>query len=221
MVEVRHEDGAPYPPATINNILSGLYRFSKSSVCTGVICPNIMDRKKPRFRDLTSAIQVRYRELRTEGVGAIVKHLVTPEEVLWNSKVLGVHSPLALVRAVFFYVGKTFCIRGGEEQRRLKRSQFRRSYEPDCYTYVENGSKNHSGVNVHDENKVVPVFACPEAKPRCLVFLLETYFGKFSQQSIEMDLFYLRPKKSPKDNAWYDSAPIRRDKLKSFMEVVS
>ena len=108
VVEVCHEDGAPYPPAMINNILSELYSFSKSSVPTKVICPNFMDRKEPRFRDLTGAIQVWYRELRTEGVGAIVKHaaLVTPEEEtqLWNSKALGVHSPLALVRAFFMWV---------------------------------------------------------------------------------------------------------------------
>jgi hypothetical protein len=220
VVEVRHEDGKPYLLASI----SGLYRFSKSSCPTGTVCPNFMDRKDPLFRDLTGAMQVRYRELRTEGVGAVVKHaaIVTPEEEnqLWNSKVLGVHSPVALVRAVFFYVGKTFCIRGGEEQRRLKCSQFQRSYNPDCYTYIENGSKNRSGVNVREENKVAPVFACPEAQPRCLIFLLDTYFEKFSPQAIEMDLFYLRPKKSPKDNLWYDNAPIGRDKLKTFMEVM-
>ena len=40
-----------------------------------------------------------------DGVGAVVKHaaIVTPEENrLWESEVLGVHTPLALVRAVFF-----------------------------------------------------------------------------------------------------------------------
>lgn len=102
VVEVHRKDGKPYPPATINNILSGLYRFCKSSVPTGVICPNFMDRKDPHFRDLTGAIQVRYREQRTEEVHAIVKHaaVVTPEEeaLLCNSKVLGMHSPLALIR---------------------------------------------------------------------------------------------------------------------------
>ena len=70
-------------------------------------------------------------------VGAVVNYaaIITPEEEhqLWSSKVLGVHNPLTLLRAVFFYVGKTFCIRGGEEQRGLKHSQFQR------YTYVENG----------------------------------------------------------------------------------
>ena len=41
-----------------------------------------------------------------------------------------------------FYVGKTFCLRGGAEKRELKISQFVRS-DPDCYTYVENGFKKH------------------------------------------------------------------------------
>ena len=32
-----------------------------------------MNRKDPSFRDLTGAVQVRYRELHTAGVGAVVK----------------------------------------------------------------------------------------------------------------------------------------------------
>lgn len=47
-----------------------------------------------------------------DGVGAVVKHaaIVTLEEEnrLWESKVLGVHTPLALVRVVFIYVSKSF-----------------------------------------------------------------------------------------------------------------
>ena len=45
----------------------------------------------------------------------------------------------------------------------VKSNGSRRSYDPDCYTYFENSSKNPTGVNVHDDNKVVPVFACPKA----------------------------------------------------------
>ena len=43
---------------------------------------------------------MRYRELRKRGVGAVVKHtaVVSPDEeqVLWDSKVVGNHDPLAL-----------------------------------------------------------------------------------------------------------------------------
>ena len=97
VIECRREDGKPYPAASISNILAGLYRYSKGSVCSPGGCPNLRD---PCFRELTGAIQVRYRELRETGVGAVVKHaaLVTPDEenMLWESKVIGDHSPLAL-----------------------------------------------------------------------------------------------------------------------------
>ena len=120
VVEIRRADGEPYPPSSINGILSGLYRYCKACAPTGSPPPNFMDRKNPHFRDLTGALQVKCRELREKGVGALVKHaaVITPdeEERFWETKVLGVHSPVALQRAVFFYVGKVFCLRGGEEQ---------------------------------------------------------------------------------------------------------
>ncbi len=144
MVEVRRADGRAYPATSVSNILAGLYRYSKERVRT---CPNFMNRKDPSFRELTGAIQVRYRELREKGIGAVVKHAsivsADEEDALWSTNVIGDHDPLALQRAVFFDVGKTFCLRGGAEQRNLKLSQLVRSYDPDCYTYVENGSKNY------------------------------------------------------------------------------
>ena len=127
------------------------------------------------------------------------------------------HSPRSGACCIF-YVGKAFCIRGGQEQGQLKRSQFKRSYDPDCYTYIENGFKNHSGVNFRENNKIVPVYSCPEAQPRCLVYLLDTYFEKFPPRAIESDLFYLQPKKAPAgDHIWYDNVAIGRDKLTNFL----
>ena len=41
------------------------------------------------------------------------------EAQLWSTGVLGTEQPLQLLRAVFYYVGKRFCVRGGEEQRKL------------------------------------------------------------------------------------------------------
>ena len=67
-----------------------------------------MNKKDPSFKELNNALQVRYRELRQSGIGAIVKHapLITEEEesALLGSKVIGDHNPLALQRAVFYYV---------------------------------------------------------------------------------------------------------------------
>ena len=72
-----------------------------------------------------------YRELHGQGVGTTVKRTATftseEEEKLWATGVISILTPKALQRAVFFYIGKHFCIRGGEEQRRLGPSQFIRS----------------------------------------------------------------------------------------------
>ena len=62
--------------------------------------------------------------------------------------------------------------------------------QPDCFTYVENGSKNHSGINPTDSNKVVPMYACTEKRPRCLVYLLVIYFSKFPPKAKEMDVLF-------------------------------
>ena len=225
MVEIRREDGKPYPATSIRSILAGLYRYCRECVPTGVVCPNFMNRRDPCFRDLTGALQVKFRELREDGIGAIVKHapVVLPEEEekFWDTKVFGVDSPVALQRAVFFYVGKVCCLRGGEEQRNLKPSQFVRNASPHSYTYVENGSKNYSGVDPTGGNKCVPIYACPENQLRCLVYLLDLYFSKFPQKGFDMDVFYLRPKKSaPESLLWYDCVPIGKHKLNTFMQAM-
>ena len=222
VVEGRREDGKPYPASSISNILAGVYRHSKAIVPD---FPNFMNRRDPSFCELTGAIQVRYRKLREEGVGAVVKHatVVTEEEedTLWKSGVISIDDPLALQRAVFFYVGKVFCLRGGQEQRDLKPSQVVRSSNPDCYTYVENGSKTRSGFSSKEVNKVVPVYACSDSRPRCLVFLLDLYFSKFPDNAKDMDCFYLRPrKKFTRDTPWYDCAPVGKETMKKYMATM-
>ena len=130
------------------------------------------------------------------GCWSQVKHAVVfspaEENALWDLKVISYHAPVALQRAVFFYVGKVFCLRGGQQQRDLKISQFVCSTDPDCYMYVENGLKNRSGVNAKETNKVVLVYASPSTHPCCLDYLLDLYLSKLPAGSKERDL-YLRP----------------------------
>ena len=58
VVEARREDGNPYPPASINNILAGLYRYTMSLAPSSMSVPNFMDTKDPAFRDLRGAMEV-------------------------------------------------------------------------------------------------------------------------------------------------------------------
>lgn len=63
---------------------------------------------------------------------------------------LGVGNPESLLCIVFYAVGLNFSLRGGQEHRDLKLSQFTRvpadGYDSNTYyQYIENGSKNYQG----------------------------------------------------------------------------
>ena len=140
--EARRVDGTPYPPKTLYQILCGLLRYSKEHQTDP---PNFLDRKDTRFKKLHGTCDVVFRALHQSGIGSKKTSakviLDEDEEKLWQAGVLNTTTPIGLQRAVFYYIGKACCLRGGEEQRGLKPSQFSRLYDPDRYEYTENGSK--------------------------------------------------------------------------------
>ena len=44
------------------------------------------------------------------------------------------------------------------------------------------------------DNKVVPIYACPAAGERCLVYLLDLYLSKLPSIVFEKDVLYWKPK---------------------------
>ena len=226
VAEVRRSDNEPYPPKSIHQLLCGILRFMRS---IDPACPNFLDRSDTRFRDFHGSCEVIFRRLHQSGVGTVVRHTpvfsIDEEGVLWSSGVLSVDNPKGLQRAVFYYVGKVFCLRGGDEQKNLKPSQFVRSQQPDRYVYTEHGSKNRSGglgqLNV--ENKQVTGYATPDNQPRCIVFLLDKYFLKLPKYAFEKDVFYLRPKQRGSDSPatpWYDAVPVGKNKLSKMVQEI-
>ena len=95
---------------------------------------------------------------------------------------------------MFFYNGKKFCLRGGEEHRSLKISQFK--WFEDAYVYTENGSKNHSEglALLWVENKVLPSYAIPEADTRCHAKLMDLYLSKIPPEAKIKVIFVQLPR---------------------------
>ena len=159
--------------------------------------PNFLDKKDPRFKLLHNSLDSLYNKLCTMNIGTVVKHaeVLTKEEesMLWETGTLGMHSPRALLNAVFFLNGNNFCLRGGEEHRSLKLSQLKCSDEPPCYTYAENGSKNRNGTfsQRYAPNKTVPIFTRVMDKQRCHVQVLDVYISKLPKNAIAKDVFYV------------------------------
>ena len=170
-----------------------------------------------------------FRKLHENGIGAKVRHaeVITKDEEnqLWDSGVIGTDSPRSLQNAVFYYNGKNFCLRGGEECRQLKISQIQRVHSPDGNIYHEFVSKNRQGTfrQLHLANKEVPIYACPTAGDRCHVRLLDLYLQKLPSEAIEKDVFYVRPlDKIPSDpsSPWYTSVPVGRNTLDKKVNVM-
>lgn len=226
VAEVRKQNGAPYPPRSIQLILSALQR---EMLDKNPEVPKFMDQSVTVYRGLHRTCDSVYRELHKQGIGATVRHTavfsVEEENKLWEAGVLAITSPKALQRAVFFYVGKFFCIRGGDEQRKLGPSQFKRLENPDCYVYTEHGSKNRSGglAQLKVDNKSVPCYSVPDKVPKCLVFLLDFYLAKLPPYATKEDVLYCRPKsKVPADETspWYEAVAIGKNSLGAFVKDI-
>ena len=66
---------------------------------------NIFDKKDVHFRGFRGTMETVFQQLHSEGVGVKRNHAKVTfkmeEELLWEHRIIGCHSPRALVRAVF------------------------------------------------------------------------------------------------------------------------
>ena len=72
VAEVRRSDGKPYPPKSIHQLICGVLRHMCS---VDPACPNVLDRKDPRFRDFHGACEVIFHRLHQRGIGTDVNPL--------------------------------------------------------------------------------------------------------------------------------------------------
>ena len=69
VLEVQREDGKPYPPGTIQNLLSGLFRVTKENGAPF----SILDKGNPIFHELLLTLESVTSSLHQQGIGA-TKH---------------------------------------------------------------------------------------------------------------------------------------------------
>ena len=132
-------------------------------------------------------------------------------------------SPKGLLRCVFFYVGKSFCLRGGEEHRCLTLSQFTRLHKPDRYVYSEKSSKNigkEAYIKPKWITKQLQLLPILRLKNAVQFYLLDLYISKLPKGAVENDLFYCKPMASPPlDDScpWYFNVPIGKNTLSKMV----
>ena len=107
------------------------------------------------------------------------------------------------------------CLRGGEEHRNLKLSQFKKN--DIGYIYTENCSKNRPGgyKQLNTANKIVTIVRSTTSVA-CHCFYMDEYLKRLPQKAIENDNFYVRPLPkfdTSEGSIWFTSVPIGRNKL--------
>ena len=109
--ETRSKSGKEYSPKSITSLLSGIIRHKR---LVNPDYPNFMNTDDPCFASFNVTLSNLYKSLRSEGVGTESRPTepitTSEEEQLWVSGVLNIKTPKSLLRCVFFYVGKTFCL---------------------------------------------------------------------------------------------------------------
>ena len=227
IAEAKQCSGEPYSPKTLLQLLVNLQSYA--SDCNPRAC-KFMDIKDPIFKPLHHVLNNLSKKLLNDGIGAKKKQarVVTmeEEETLWKKGVMGLHSPVALQNATFFYCGIYFCLRGGVEHRDLTLNQFELKEVPHptkqgktvkCITYTEHGSKNRQGLvhQVHLENKMVTHYTDPSLGERCFVYIFERYVSLLLEDAKQRNLFYCKPKAkfAQEDPSWYYNIPVGHNLL--------
>ena len=127
IIERRSCKGEPYPPKSLYQLLSGLLRHFRFQNPT---FPNFLDKNNHKFKTFHALLDNLFKGLKKEGIGSESKHaeIISKEEekILWDTNLLNLTTSKGLLRAVFYYNGKIFFLRGGSEHRNLKLSQFTR-----------------------------------------------------------------------------------------------
>ncbi|XP_019647706.1 PREDICTED: zinc finger MYM-type protein 4-like [Branchiostoma belcheri] len=150
------------------------------------------------------------------------------EEILWECKQLGAHSPFVLLNTLLYFNTKHFLLRTPEEHMKLsfshimkhwkkhpsgkpnQRSVYLRFYQPPSQTQKEVSG----GKRKRDDSPVLEIPENTEIPLRCPVKLYEFYLSKCPEgMKGRNDAFYLVPERScvPDSPLWYSRQPLPED----------
>ena len=114
-------NGMEYSP-NLYLILAGLQRY----ICQVRPSEDLNIFQDASFKPLKNVCNSLFKKFYSKGISMETKATAVSsaneEDKLWESGVINVDTPLGLLRRVFFYNGKHFCLRSGQEQRNLRLS---------------------------------------------------------------------------------------------------
>ena len=224
-LEIRKVNGEEYQPNTLHHIICGIMRYVWINGREGIDFF-----KDAEFAGFRGVLDAEMKRLQTKGLGSSHKQAepltIEDEELLWEKKILGDHSPESLLNTMIYMNGLYFALRSGDEHRNLRHSPCQiqlveRPGERAHLKYTEDISKNRPGglkgrkvkpkVVLHHENNDNP--------QRCFVRLFKRYISLCPPDS-PSTAFYLNPLKKPSESSWYSTTPIGKNKLSKAVSTM-
>ena len=224
VVELHNKNGELYTPSSLQQIACGLQRYLREN---GYADLNIFS--NPLYKTFSDSLDSQMKELSSKGIGVYTRKAepfsYDEEETLWRKGALGTDEPQKLLNTLLFLIGKSFCIRGGEEHRALRPSQFTvipaRNSEREKLRFTGFVDKTHQGGLKHRKvgQRVVEQHASEERGERCVVKVFKKYMAKRDKDSAS-DVLYLKPRKNVKeeDVVWYYETPIGHNTLSKVVK---
>ncbi|XP_010900391.1 glutamine-rich protein 1 isoform X2 [Esox lucius] len=163
----------------------------------------------------------------THPLGYVIASQVT-EEMLWECKQLGAHSPATLLNTLMFFNTKYFQLKTVEQHQRLafskvlrhtKKSPNNPKDKSTSIRYLKAAGQHHIGQKVTDD-MYAEQMENPENPLRCPIKLYDFYLFKCPQCAKgRNDTLYLNPEPvvAPNSPMWYSTQPINREQMEHML----
>ncbi|NXK03069.1 QRIC1 protein, partial [Herpetotheres cachinnans] len=222
--EARNGDGEPYDPDVLYYIFLCIQKYLFEN---GRVDDIFSDLYYIRFTEWLHEV-LKDVQPRVSPLGYVLSSHVT-EEMLWECKQLGAHSPSTLLTTLMFFNTKYFLLKTVDQHMKLAFSKVLRqtkknpSNPKDKSTSIRYlkapGGIHQTGQKVTDDMYAEQT-ENPENPLRCPIKLYDFYLFK-CPQSVKgrNDTFYLTPEPvvAPNSPIWYSIQPISREQMEQML----
>lgn len=225
--ESRSGEGEPYDPDVLYYIFLCIQKY----LCeNGRVDDIFSDPYYIKFTEWLHQV-LKISQPRVTPLGFVIPSHVT-EEMLWECKQLGAHSPATLLTTLMFFNTKYFLLKTVDQHMRLAFSKVLRQTKKNPSNPKDKSTSirylKALGIHQTGQQKGFPVTddmyaeqsENPENPLRCPIKLYDFYLFK-CPQSVKgrNDTFYLTPEPvvAPNSPIWYSTQPIGRDQMEQML----
>ncbi|KAM6414057.1 transcriptional regulator QRICH1 isoform 2-T3 [Rhynochetos jubatus] len=221
--EARNGDGEPYDPDVLYYIFLCIQKYLFEN---GRVDDIFSDLYYIRFTEWLHEV-LKDVQPRVSPLGYVLSSHVT-EEMLWECKQLGAHSPSTLLTTLMFFNTKYFLLKTVDQHMKLAFSKVLRQTKKNpsnpkdkstSIRYLTAPGVHQTGQKVTDDMYAEQT-ENPENPLRCPIKLYDFYLFK-CPQSVKgrNDTFYLTPEPvvAPNSPIWYSIQPISREQMEQML----